>query len=36
METIVQVVQVMQSTDDPLLLDVVLNMETGMTADESG
>jgi hypothetical protein len=33
METIVQV---MQSTDDPLLLDVVSNMETGMIADESG
>jgi hypothetical protein len=36
METIVQVVQVMQSNDDPLLLVVVSNMETGMTADESG
>mmetsp|Transcript_11480 Transcript_11480/g.20851 ORF Transcript_11480/g.20851 Transcript_11480/m.20851 type:complete len:491 (+) Transcript_11480:487-1959(+) len=36
METIDHVVQVMQSTDDPLLLDVVSNMETGMIADDSG
>ena len=36
METIDQVFQVMQSTDDPLLLDVVSNMETGMIADDSG
>jgi hypothetical protein len=36
METIDQVVQAMQSTDDPLLLDIVSNMETCMIADDSG